>query len=263
VPQIKTSDGIGIHYEEEGRPDGVPLIFSNSLGANLHMWDGQADAAAGVGFRVIRYDQRGHGKSDAPEGEYTLERLGKDVLDLMDALKIQRAAFCGLSMGGMTGQLFGAKYPGMLRSLTLCDTTSKMPDPTVWPARIKAARGDGMAALAPSTLERWFTAPYRAKARKEIERVGAMIASTPVEGFVGCCQAIEKMDQTHLLSGIKTPTLIIVGEDDPSTTVEHSEIIHGEIVGSKLVVLKNAAHLSNIEQAADFNKALRTFLDKH
>lgn len=256
------ANGVKIAYRFDGPENGPVVMLSNSLASNYTMWDAQIPALADK-YRVLRYDQRGHGGSQVTDPPYSFELLLEDARALLLTLGIDKVHFCGLSMGGMTGQLFGAKYPGMLRSLTLCDTTSKMPDPTVWPARVKAARGDGMAALAPSTLERWFTAPYRAKARKEIERVGAMIAGTPVEGFVGCCQAIEKMDQTHLLSGIKTPTLIIVGEDDPSTTVEHSEIIHGEIVGSKLVVLKNAAHLSNIEQAAEFNKALRTFLDKH
>jgi len=253
---------LDIFYREAGPKDAPTILLLHGFPTSSQMFRNLIPALADK-YRVLRYDQRGHGGSQVTDPPYSFELLLEDARALLLALGIDKVHFCGLSMGGMTGQLFGAKYPGMLRSLTLCDTTSKMPDPTVWPARVKAARGDGMAALAPSTLERWFTAPYRAKARKEIERVGAMIAATPVEGFVGCCQAIEKLDQTHLLSGIKTPTLIIVGEDDPSTTVEHSEIIHGEIVGSKLVVLKNAAHLSNIEQAADFNKALRTFLDKH
>jgi 3-oxoadipate enol-lactonase len=257
-----TVNGAKVAYRMDGPEGGPVVMLSNSLASNFTMWDAQIPALTDK-YRVLRYDQRGHGGSDATKPPYSFDVLLEDACGLIAALGLGKVHFCGLSMGGMTGQLFGAKHPEMLRSLILCDTTSKMPDPTVWDARIKTARGDGMASLAPSTLERWFTAPYRAKAKAEIERVGRMIASTPVEGFVGCCNAIAAMDQTHLLAGIKTPTLIIVGADDPSTTVAHSEIIHHEIVGSKLVVLKNAAHLSNIEQAAEFNAALRAFLDKH
>ena len=261
VDTIK-ANGATIAYRLEGPENGPVVMLSNSLASNFTMWDAQIPALADK-YRVLRYDQRGHGGSEATKPPYSFDLLLEDARALIEALGLGKVHFCGLSMGGMTGQLFGARYPGMLRSLILCDTSSRMPDPSIWDARIKAARGDGMASLAPSTLERWFTAPYRSKARREIERVGAMISATPVDGFVGCCNAIAAMDQTHLLAGIKTPTLIIVGADDPSTTVEHSEVIHREIVGSKLVVIENAAHLSNIEQAAEFNAALRAFLDKH
>ncbi len=256
------ANGVEIAYRLDGPESGPVVMLSNSLASNFTMWDAQLPALVDK-YRVLRYDQRGHGGSQATKPPYSFDMLVEDARALIGALGLGKVHFCGLSMGGMTGQLFGAKYPGELRSLILCDTASRMPDPSAFDARVKAARGDGMASLAPATLERWFTAPFRAKAKREMERVGAMIASTPVDGFAGCCNAIAAMDQTHLLAGIKAPTLIIVGADDPSTTVAHSEIIHREIVGSKLVVLKNAAHLSNIEQAAEFNKTLRTFLDKH
>jgi len=254
------ANGAEIAYRFDGPEDGPVVMMSNSLASNYAMWDPQIPALTDK-YRVLRYDQRGHGGSEATNPPYSFDLLLEDACALLNALGIGKVHFCGLSMGGMTGQLFGAKHPEMLHSLILCDTTSKMPDPSVWDARIEAARGDGMAALAPSTLERWFTAPYREKMPRAVERIHDMIAATPVNGFVGCCKAIQALNQTRLLSGIKTPTLIIVGADDPSTTVEHSEIIHGEIAGSKLVVLDDAAHLSNIEQADKFNTALRTFLD--
>ncbi len=123
MAEATTGDGVRIHYEVGGRADGPPLVFSNSLGTNLHMWDGQMEAAAGLGFRVIRYDQRGHGKSEAPSGEYTLARISDDVIDLLDALKIERAAFCGLSMGGMTGMWLGKHRPERFSRLALCNTS--------------------------------------------------------------------------------------------------------------------------------------------
>ncbi|MEM9685171.1 MAG: alpha/beta fold hydrolase, partial [Pseudomonadota bacterium] len=231
------ANGAEIAYRFDGPEDGPVVMMSNSLASNYSMWDAQIPALTDK-YRVLRYDQRGHGGSEPTEPPYHFDLLLDDACALLEALGIEKVHFCGLSMGGMTGQLFGAKRPEMLRSLILCDTTSKMPDPSVWDDRVKAARDDGMPSLVDSTLERWFTAPYRAASSDEVARVGEMIANTHADGFVGCCHAIKPMDHTPLLSGIKTPTLIIVGEDDPSTTVEHSEIIHREIVGSKLVVLE-------------------------
>lgn len=261
VDTIK-ANGATIAYRLEGPENGPVVMLSNSLATNFAMWDAQVPALTDK-YRVLRYDQRGHGGSEATKPPYSFDLLLADARALIQALGLGKVHFCGLSMGGMTGQLFGAKHPEMLRSLVLCDTSSRMPGSGIWDARIKAARGEGMASLVPSTLERWFTVPFRDKAKREVERVGGMIAATPVDGYVGCCNAIAAMDQTHLLAGIETPTLIIVGADDPATTVEHSEVIHRAIAGSELVVLQNAAHLSNIEQTATFNAALRAFLDKH
>jgi 3-oxoadipate enol-lactonase len=256
------ANGIDISYRIDGPEDGPVVMLSNSLASDLTMWDAQISALADK-YRVLRYDQRGHGGTQATTPPYSFDLLLDDAVGLMRALGIEKVHFCGLSMGGMTGQLFGAKHPELLSSLILCDTTSRMPDPSVWDDRIDAARTQGMKALAPSTLERWFTAPYRETKTDEVARVGTMIADTPVDGFVGCCNAIAAMDYTPILKDIKTPTLVIVGADDPSTTVEHSRIIHEAVVGSELCVLDQAAHLSNIEQADGFNSALRTFLDKH
>jgi 3-oxoadipate enol-lactonase len=249
-------------YRLDGPEDGPVVMLSNSLASNLAMWDTQISSFSDK-YRVLRYDQRGHGGTQATPPPYTFDLLLEDAVALIRALDIEKVHFCGLSMGGMTGQLFGAKHPELLSSLILCDTTSQMPDPSVWDDRIDAARTKGMKALAPSTLERWFTEPFREMAPSVIARIGEMIETTPVDGFVGCCNAIAAMDHTPLLKQIKTPTLIVVGEDDPSTTVEHAEIIHKEIEGSELEVIKFAAHLSNIEQAIDFNVTVRDFLDKH
>jgi 3-oxoadipate enol-lactonase len=255
-------NGAEVAYQFDGPADGPVVMLSNSLASNFTMWDAQIPALTDK-YRVLRYDQRGHGDSEPTPPPYSFDMLLGDARGLLQALEIDKVHFCGLSMGGMTGQLFGAKYPDMLRSLILCDTNSKMPDPSIWDSRIEMAIDQGMPALAAPTLERWFTPPYHKAHPDEIARVEKMIASTPVDGFVGCGKAIQAMNHTPLLSGIKTPTLIIVGEDDPSTTVEQSEVIHHEIEGSELVVLKQAAHLSNIEQADAFNKALRAFLDAH
>ena len=262
MTQTIKANGIDMCYRFDGPADGPVVMLSNSLASNLTMWDAQIPALADK-YRVLRYDQRGHGGTQATPPPYSFDLLLEDAVALLRALGIAKAHFCGLSMGGMTGQLFGVKHPELLSSLVLCDTTSQMPDPSVWDERIEAARTKGMNALAPATLERWFTAPYRETAPGEMDRVGRMITSTPVDGFVGCCNAIAAMNFTEILKDIETPTCIIVGADDPSTTVEHSRIIHERVPGSELRILKQAAHLSNIEQADAFNAALRGFLDKH
>ena len=136
MAEVTTSDGVRIHYEIEGRDDGPPLLFSNSLGTNLAMWDRQAAEAAGLGFRVIRYDQRGHGRSEAPDGDYTLERLGQDVIDLMKALKLEQTAFCGLSMGGMTAIWVAMHHPRRFTRMALCNTAVWMPPRDLWDERI-------------------------------------------------------------------------------------------------------------------------------
>jgi 3-oxoadipate enol-lactonase len=259
--QTIKANGIDLCYALEGPEDAPVVMLSNSLASNLAMWDAQMAALADK-YRVLRYDQRGHGGTQVTPPPYNFDLLVDDAVGLIQVLGFTKVHFCGLSMGGMTGQLFGVKYPELLSSLILCDTASQMPDPSIWDERIDAARNQGMTALAPATLERWFTAPYRETETGEIARVNDMIASTPVDGFIGCCNAIAAMNFTPILKDIRTPTLVIVGADDPSTTVEHSRIIHEAIDGSELCILDQAAHLSNIEQADAFNAALRAFLDK-
>ncbi len=256
------ANGIEMAYRFDGPEDGAVVMLSNSLATNYGMWDPQIPALADK-YRVLRYDQRGHGGTEATAPPYSFDLLMEDACALLEALNISKAHFCGLSMGGMTGQTFGAKRPDMLLSLILCDTASAMPSADLWTPRIEMARNEGMPALAPSTLERWFTEPYRKAQTTEVARVADMISTTKVDGFVGCASAILAMNLAPLHANITAPTLVVVGADDPSTTVERAEEIHHGIAGSKLVVLDDAAHLSNIEQADGFNAALRAHLDQN
>jgi 3-oxoadipate enol-lactonase len=168
-------------------------------------------------------------------------------------------------MGGMIGQTFALKYPGIFTTLVLADTTSRMPAEALptWQDRIRIAQEKGMKPLVEPTLGRWFTEPYRKAAPQTMQRIGLLIGTTPVAGYVGCCHAIPKINLTSRLKEIRTPILIIVGEDDPGTPVAMSKEIHENAPGSKLVVLPKAAHLSNIEQSAAFNRALDEFLKAH
>ena len=258
-------NGIQINYRIDG-PEGAPWVtMSNSLATTHRMWDPQMDAFAKQ-YRVLRYDKRGHGETDVAPGPYSFELLADDVLALLDALSIPRTHFVGLSMGGMTGMTMALRKPGVLRTLVLCDTTSKDPlgDPALWQQRIDAVRsGGGMEALVETTVARFLT-PDTVKTRPELaDAVRAMVRSTPVDGYIACCQAIARLNLTDRLSGITIPTMVVVGADDPATTVEMGRTIHQRIAGSELVILKNAAHLSNMEQAAAFNEAVLGFLARH
>ena len=214
-------------------------------------------------YRVLRYDTRGHGGTEVTPGPYSFELLTEDAYALHQALGIQKTHFVGLSMGGMIGQLLAVRHPELLLSVTLCDTTSKMPHPEIWNDRIAAAQSGGVEAVVDGTLERWFTPAMHERDPDEIARIAAMIRGTAVEGFIANCHAIRELNQTDLLKNIKTPTLIIVGAEDPATTPEMSRIIHAEIGGSELAILPDASHLANVEQPAAFNDVLIPFLSKH
>lgn len=254
-------NGVEIHYEIEGS-GGPWLTLSHSLACDLSMWDPQM-AVLGR-FKVLRFDTRGHGRSSAPEGEYTLEQLADDVKGLLDALGIRQTHWAGLSMGGMIGQAFALRYPGVFQSLVLADTTSRRPPDAarMWGERIQTARSKGMAALVDSTLARWFTEPYR-KARPDVmQRIGDGIRNTPVAGFAGCCHAISRVDYLDRLKEIEAPALVIVGEHDHGTPPDAARAIQQNLAGSELKIIPSAAHLSNVEQAEVFNQALTGFLDR-
>jgi 3-oxoadipate enol-lactonase len=259
------ANGIQINYRVDG-PEGAPwLTMSNSLATTHRMWDAQMDAFTKA-YRVLRYDKRGHGETEVAPGPYSFELLGDDVLALLDALQITQTHFVGLSMGGMTGMTMALRKPSVLRTLVLCDTTSKDPlgDPALWQQRIDAVNaGGGMEPLVESTVARFLT-PDTVKTRPAVaDAVRAMVRTTPVAGYVACCQAITKLNLTHRLGEISIPTMVVVGADDPATTVEMARTIHQGIRGSELVVLKNAAHLSNLEQPEAFNEAVLGFLKRH
>ena len=254
-----TANGITVNYELAG--SGPLVTLSHSLATNLHMWDAQM-AALTTQYTVLRYDTRGHGGTEATSGAYTLEQLADDVHALLRALGMDRTHWVGLSMGGMIGQTLALKYPAVLASLVLADTTSRYPAAAqpAWLDRIKAVQEHGVGVVAEATLGRWFTEPFRQSHPLVIERIGDDIRATPVAGFVGCCHALPTINLTHRLKDIRCPALIIVGEQDPGTPVEMSREIHGAMPGSELVIIPAAAHLSNVEQPQAFNDALLAFL---
>ncbi|HDZ89699.1 MAG: 3-oxoadipate enol-lactonase [Deltaproteobacteria bacterium] len=254
-------NGIEMNYELSGKQDGDVVVLGHSLACGLVMWEPQMDEL-NRRFRVLRYDTRGHGGTEASPSPYTLDQLGEDAVALMNALDIDLVHWVGLSMGGMIGQCVALNYPGRLKTLSLCDTAARLPgdsDP-VWQERIDLALKQGMGPLVQSTLERWFTPPFLAASPPMVETIREQILATPVDGYVGCSRAIMGLDYLDRLSQIKAPTLVMVGEDDPGTPVEASRAMHDRIPDSRLVILPSAAHLSNIEQREAFNSALMEFL---
>jgi 3-oxoadipate enol-lactonase len=258
--RIKAND-IQINYELSGKKGAATVVLSHSLSSSLLMWNPQMDALNPY-FQVLRYDTRGHGATDAPSGSYTLEVLAEDVIGLLDVLAMDRVHFVGLSLGGMIGQCLALSHPRRLRSLALCDTGAIVPAEAqpVWQERVDKASKKGMAALFEETLERWFTSAFLRKNPPMVKLIREQILATPVAGYLGCAEAIRKLDYLDRISEIKTPTLIMVGEDDPGMPVSAAEAMHKRMTTSKLAVLPSCRHLSNVEQAEVFNATLIKFL---
>ncbi len=253
-------NGVDIAYRFDGPQDAPVLLVANSLMANGSMWDGNIPALADR-YRVLRYDKRGHGGSGLSAGPCTIAQLADDAIGLLDALGIQKAHFMGLSIGGMIGQQLGARFPDRILSLSLCNTASEMPPRSLWEERFEIARSQGIAGLVDGTIKRWFTAPFIERAPQEIEKVRQMILGTSVDGYMACGSAVRDMTQSTMLLKIKTPTLVLSGRSDPACTVEQGIVLNRLIDNSKMVILEEAAHLSNIEQPEAFNKTVRQFID--
>ena len=256
-----TANGIRIHYELSGRKDGPAVILSHSLASSLKMWEPQMGMLESL-FRVLRYDTRGHGKSETTPAPYTLELLGEDALGLLDILGMDRVHWVGLSMGGMIGQSIALNHPERLKSLALCDTAPIIPAEAqpIWDERIEGVRKIGMKSQLETTMERWFTPSFLNLNPPMLTLIKEEFLATPAEGYIGCAGAIRRLNYLERLGEINLPTFIIVGEDDPATPVSASQAIHEQIKNSKLVILPSTRHLSNVEQAEAFNSHLLKFL---
>ncbi|MGY4623535.1 3-oxoadipate enol-lactonase [Bradyrhizobium sp. USDA 4486] len=260
MPMID-ADGCLINVSVEGRDGGPTLMLSNSLGCTLQMWEPQMKALTQV-FRVIRYDRRGHGKSNVPPGPYTMERFGRDVLAILDDLNIEKVHWCGLSMGGMVGQWLGANAPERFGKLILANTSCYYAEPTKWLERIDAVKKGGIAAVADAVLAGWLTADFREREPEITARMRSMLLASPVEGYLACCEALSTLDQRALLPKIKSPTLVIAGRHDMATPISAGELIRSNIPGASMTII-DAAHISNVEQPHAFTEAVVGFLTQH
>ena len=251
-------DDVRLHVRTDGDPARPCLVLSNSLGTDLSMWDPQA-ATLARDFYVLRYDTRGHGRSDIGTAPVTLDRLGRDVVGLLDALAIPRAHFCGISMGGMTGQWLGIHAPHRLDKLVLANTAARIGTSDGWNARAAQVRADGMGGVASGAAARWFTPAFIARAPHVAARMIARLREQDAEGYAACCDALADADLRAAARTIAVPTLVIAGAADPVTTVDDAEWLRDRIPGAKLVAIA-ASHLSSIEADTQFTHALAAFL---
>ncbi|MDV7213200.1 3-oxoadipate enol-lactonase [Azotobacter beijerinckii] len=262
MPTVQLADG-ALNYQLDG-PAGAPvLVLSNSLGTDLHMWDTQIPAFA-EHFRVLRYDTRGHGLSAVSPGPYCIEQLGRDVLALLEALGIQKASFCGLSMGGLIGQWLGVNASERLHKLVVCNTAAKIGNDEVWNGRIDTVLKGGQQAmrdLRDASIARWFTAEFAAAQPGKVEPIVGMLAQTSPEGYAANCAAVRDADFREQLGAVAVPTLIVCGTQDAVTTPEHGRFMQECIQGAELVEF-HAAHLSNVEAGEAFTLAVLDFLRK-
>jgi len=254
------ANGITINYRIDG-PERAPwLVFSNSLATSLAMWDEQA-AALQTSFRVLRYDQRGHGETDAPSGRYAFDTLLDDALALMDAHNIDKAHFAGLSMGGATALGLAERRPQRFHSIVVADSPcqSTPQSSQQWEERIAVAQKQGIEALVEPTVGRWFPPETVAANPPYLDKIRAMIRATPVNGFIGCAAALAAHDYASAVGTVKCPTLFIVGEQDGATPIAMAKL-HQKLAGSRFVTLPGAGHISNMDRPAEFSRALRAFL---
>jgi 3-oxoadipate enol-lactonase len=256
--KLANVNGARIHYRLDGRPEAPVLVLSNSLGADLFMWEPQLGAFTRH-FRVLRYDTRGHGASEVTPGDYTLDLLGLDVVGLLDQLGIKRASFCGLSMGGLIGMWLGLRVPDRMEKLVLCNTGACIGFADTWNARINAVRKGGLAAISNAALERWFTSAFRERAPGAVDRFKQVFLKTSPEGYVANCAAIRDADLRDEIAGIRAPTLVVTGSHDLATPPAGARFMAERIPGAKYLEL-DSAHISNVEVAARFTEEVLKFL---
>ena len=254
----------GIYFEMTGADDGPVLVFSHSLGGDLSMWDAQADAFA-TSYRILRYDTRGHGRSEQPAQPLTLADLGRDVIGLLDYHSVEKAHFCGLSLGGMTGMWLGLNAPERFHSWILADTAPQMGTNDVWNARIRQIEQGGMSAVAPATMERWFTRPFRERAPGVVAHFEAILAGTDPAGYTACARVVQSgvlpLSELHRLTAITAPALVLTGSEDAAAPPDLSKSFASFLPNSRFMEL-NAAHIAAVEASDAFNAAALAFMQE-
>jgi len=262
MPKV-TANGIEFNYQIDG-PEGAPWItFSNSLATNIAMWDEQA-ALLSDDWRVLRYDQRGHGGTQATTPPYSFDMLTADVVALWDELGVRRSVFCGLSMGGTTGLGLAIDHEDRLVAYIGCDCRCDSPPAfaALWDDRIAMALSNGMEGMAQPTVARWFTAPFLAAHDDVIEKVRGMVRTTSLDGFIGCSNALQKIEYRDRLERIRVPTLFMCGEHDPAANPDYVRPMQEAVPGAELVIIPDAGHISNMENPNFFNRGLTDFLGR-
>lgn len=248
----------------DGADDAPALVLSNSLGTTLEMWDPQVEALSKT-YRLIRYDTRGHGGSPITKGPYSFKQLAADVVAILDALNVETAAFCGVSMGGHTGLQLALDTPNRFHAIVVCNSAAKIGTAEAWQERADFLRQQGQKAikeLASTAPERWFTPEFIKQHADIVNTMQEQFAALDAEGYAACCDALAQSDLRSDINKIKLPTLLVAGQFDPVTTVSDAENMQAEITGSTVAVLP-ASHISNVEAADKFTKTLIRFIDSN
>ena len=257
MPTFQSNDAV-INYQTFGDASKPALVFSNSLGTNYGMWQKQFNVFK-ENFFVICYDTRGHGSSSSPQGPYTLEQLGQDVVNLLDHLNVAKASFCGISMGGLTGQWLAINKPERFNHVIVCNTAAKIGQEAAWLDRAKLVREQGLQPIASTAASRWFTDPFIQSQAAVVENLSNDLAAGSAEGYASCCEALAKADVREQLKDITVPVLVIAGKQDPVTTVADGQFMVDRIPNAKLFEI-DASHISNVEKPEDFNQAVNAFI---
>ena len=255
-----TSNDAEIHYQTFGDTNNPAIIFSNSLGTKYTMWQPQIYALQND-FFVICYDTRGHGASSAPKGPYTIDQLGLDVIHILDHLNISKASFCGISMGGLTGQWLAIHHPERFNHVVVSNTAAKIGQELAWDTRAALVREQGLKPIADTAASRWFTEPFIQSNTAIVESLSNDLGAGSPEGYASCCEALAKADLREQLKNITVPTLVVAGLQDPVTTIADGEYMVEHIPNSQLFKIIDASHISNIEQPRVFNYILHQFLN--
>ncbi|MCO8043389.1 3-oxoadipate enol-lactonase [Acinetobacter bohemicus] len=253
-----TSNDAQINYQTFGDATKPALVFSNSLGTKFSMWQPQIEFFQKDYF-VVCYDTRGHGGSTAPQGPYQLDQLGQDVIHLLDHLNIQKAAFCGISMGGLTGQWLAINHPERFNHVIVANTAAKIGQEQAWLERAALVRAQGLAPIASTAASRWFTEPFIQSNAAIVAELSNDLGAGSPEGYASCCEALAKADLREQIKSVLVPVLIVAGQQDPVTTVADAQAMQHSIVNSQLCEI-NASHISSVEQAEAFNQAVQAFL---
>ena len=244
-----------VAYRIDGHEARPPLVLGSSLGTTWELWDAQLPSLV-EDFRVVRYDHPGHGRSPIPDASLTIESLAEGVVELIDALDLERVSFCGLSLGGMVGMALALRAPERVDRLVLCCTAAHLGPVEGWYERAEVVRARGTSAIAGAVLGRWFTQRFREESPVTIARFREMLEGTPAEGYAACCEAIARWDARSDVSAIRAPTLVISGDDDVAAPPQDGAFLAGSISGAELTVIPHCAHLANVEQPALFTRAL-------